>query len=141
MINIYTKFHFNKCILFKNKRPMGLIGHFSNCSLSFAIHMNVHYKNRDNKIIFNIPWSFNLINFLNSKLNYQKEISILIQQNNWANFINKYKKNWFSNSGDLKTNGPLHHFTIYVAVYMAVNRRILTPYWSLIRWTSPVFLM
>jgi hypothetical protein len=54
-----------------NKRPMGLIGHLSNCSVAFAKYIHVHYNYRANEIIFVslwcrgfIPGLFNSINFV-----------------------------------------------------------------------------
>lgn len=50
-----------------NKWPMGLIGHLSNCSMTFATYIHVHYNYWANEIIFNAPVLFNPKNFLNSK--------------------------------------------------------------------------
>lgn len=52
-----------------NRRPTGLISHLSNCSVAFAMHVHVYYKNRVNKIFFNI---LNQIHFLDSKTNIQR---------------------------------------------------------------------
>lgn len=54
-----------------NKKPMGLIGPLSNCSVAFAImFIHVHYNYR---AINDILGLFNPINFLNSK-NYFKKL-------------------------------------------------------------------
>lgn len=55
---------------------MGLIGHLRNYSVAFAMHIYVHYNNRANEIIFNIPGLFSPINFLNSKKKHIKKCRI-----------------------------------------------------------------
>lgn len=69
-----STFHEQTCFCPKslsenNRRPTSLISHPCNCSVAFAMYVHVYYKNRVNKIIFNI---LNQIHFLDPKTNIQR---------------------------------------------------------------------